>query len=103
LAGGEIDWAGFYANEQRLPLPTYPFERQRYWIEPSSIHQQDEQLRYCLEEQKKLDKHMLPDLDIYLAPSKFALLLNISPLVKMTAQDFSFRRNDKERFLLSSK
>lgn len=34
--GVPIDWSGFYANEsrQRLPLPTYPFERQRYWIEP---------------------------------------------------------------------
>ncbi|HJT58206.1 MAG TPA: SDR family NAD(P)-dependent oxidoreductase [Ktedonobacteraceae bacterium] len=37
MAGVTIDWAGFYANErrQRLPLPTYPFERQRYWIEPT--------------------------------------------------------------------
>ncbi|MCA1995170.1 MAG: SDR family NAD(P)-dependent oxidoreductase, partial [Coleofasciculus sp. S288] len=28
-------WSGFYANERRcrIPLPTYPFERQRYWIE----------------------------------------------------------------------
>ncbi|MBD2095654.1 SDR family NAD(P)-dependent oxidoreductase [Trichocoleus sp. FACHB-591] len=36
LAGVEIDWSGFYAHEQRrrLPLPTYPFERQRYWIDP---------------------------------------------------------------------
>jgi non-ribosomal peptide synthase protein (TIGR01720 family) len=34
LAGVEIDWSGFYANEQRnrIPLPTYPFEHQRYWI-----------------------------------------------------------------------
>jgi acyl transferase domain-containing protein/acyl carrier protein len=31
----EIDWSGFYAYEQRhrLPLPTYPFERQRFWID----------------------------------------------------------------------
>ncbi|MBW4666582.1 MAG: acyltransferase domain-containing protein [Cyanomargarita calcarea GSE-NOS-MK-12-04C] len=38
LAGVEIDWSGFYADEKRhrLPLPTYPFERQRYWIEPKS-------------------------------------------------------------------
>ncbi|MEH1851362.1 MAG: SDR family NAD(P)-dependent oxidoreductase, partial [Nostoc sp.] len=37
LAGVEIDWSGFYTHEQRhrLPLPTYPFERQRYWIEPN--------------------------------------------------------------------
>ncbi|MFE4108593.1 type I polyketide synthase [Almyronema epifaneia] len=36
LAGVAIDWSGVYAHErrQRLPLPTYPFERQRYWIEP---------------------------------------------------------------------
>ncbi|MBC1235674.1 type I polyketide synthase [Nostoc sp. 2RC] len=35
LVGIQIDWSGFYANEKRrrLPLPTYPFERQRYWIE----------------------------------------------------------------------
>ncbi|HWN69689.1 MAG TPA: type I polyketide synthase, partial [Haliangium sp.] len=36
LAGVTIDWRGFYAGQQRrrLPLPTYPFERLRYWIEP---------------------------------------------------------------------
>ena len=36
LAGVAIDWQAFYADEyrHRLPLPTYPFERQRYWIDP---------------------------------------------------------------------
>ncbi len=36
LAGTEIDWPGLYAGEsrQRVPLPTYPFEGQRYWVEP---------------------------------------------------------------------
>jgi acyl transferase domain-containing protein len=35
LAGGQVDWSGFHAHEQcrRIPLPTYPFERQRYWID----------------------------------------------------------------------
>ncbi|MDZ8091985.1 MAG: SDR family NAD(P)-dependent oxidoreductase [Nostoc sp. DedQUE05] len=34
LSGVNVDWSGFYAHERRhrLPLPTYPFERQRYWI-----------------------------------------------------------------------
>ncbi|WP_414529158.1 SDR family NAD(P)-dependent oxidoreductase [Nodularia chucula] len=34
LYGAQVDWSGFYTNERRyrLPLPTYPFERQRYWI-----------------------------------------------------------------------
>ncbi|MCC5644528.1 SDR family NAD(P)-dependent oxidoreductase [Nostoc sp. CHAB 5824] len=36
LAGVEVNWSGFYTYEQRyrVPLPTYPFERQRYWIKP---------------------------------------------------------------------
>ncbi|RAM48425.1 MAG: polyketide synthase [Hapalosiphonaceae cyanobacterium JJU2] len=35
LVGIQIDWSGFYLNEKRhrLPLPTYPFERKRYWLE----------------------------------------------------------------------
>jgi phthiocerol/phenolphthiocerol synthesis type-I polyketide synthase E len=36
--GVELDWPEFYASEQRnrLSLPTYPFERQAYWIGPPS-------------------------------------------------------------------
>ncbi|MBV9790076.1 MAG: acyltransferase domain-containing protein, partial [Chloroflexi bacterium] len=35
LLGVPVDWTNFYAEEQRrrIALPTYPFERQRYWIE----------------------------------------------------------------------
>ncbi len=34
LNGLTIDWKHFYAHERRhrVPLPTYPFERQSYWI-----------------------------------------------------------------------
>jgi hypothetical protein len=34
-AGARPDWRGFHAGERRrrVPLPTYPFERQRCWIE----------------------------------------------------------------------
>jgi acyl transferase domain-containing protein/acyl carrier protein len=37
LLGLEPDWSGFYQAEQRqrIPLPTYPFEHERYWIESS--------------------------------------------------------------------
>jgi phthiocerol/phenolphthiocerol synthesis type-I polyketide synthase E len=37
LAGAQIDWSGFHADENRyrVPLPTYPFERQRYWVSPA--------------------------------------------------------------------
>jgi acyl transferase domain-containing protein len=35
LSGAQIDWARLSSAERpkRVPLPTYPFERQRYWIE----------------------------------------------------------------------
>ncbi len=37
MHGVDVDWTGFYKDEtrRRVPLPTYPFERQRYWIEPA--------------------------------------------------------------------
>jgi phthiocerol/phenolphthiocerol synthesis type-I polyketide synthase E len=36
LAGVEIDWRALHsgAARRRVPLPTYPFERKRHWIEP---------------------------------------------------------------------
>ncbi len=36
LEGVEINWAAFHvaSRRKRVPLPTYPFERKRYWIEP---------------------------------------------------------------------
>jgi acyl transferase domain-containing protein len=39
LAGATVDWTGFYRYERRLrlALPTYPFQRQRYWIEPGRV------------------------------------------------------------------
>ncbi|MEH2283670.1 MAG: SDR family oxidoreductase [Nostoc sp.] len=38
MLGIKIDWSSFYTNERRhrLPLPTYPFERQRYWLESTA-------------------------------------------------------------------
>jgi acyl transferase domain-containing protein/acyl carrier protein len=38
LSGLSVDWKGFYAGESRhrVPLPTYPFERQSYWVKPGS-------------------------------------------------------------------
>ncbi|MGB7874916.1 MAG: condensation domain-containing protein, partial [Anaerolineales bacterium] len=37
IQGAEVDWSGFDRGYPRhkVPLPNYPFERQRYWLEPS--------------------------------------------------------------------
>ncbi len=36
LMGRQVDWRALHGDTQprRIPLPTHPFERQRYWIEP---------------------------------------------------------------------
>jgi amino acid adenylation domain-containing protein len=36
LAGVPVDWAGFHTGERRrrVALPTYPFERRRFWLQP---------------------------------------------------------------------
>ena len=36
LNGVPVDWSQFHEGfeRRRVPLPTYPFERKRYWIEP---------------------------------------------------------------------
>ena len=55
LAGAEIDWSGFQGDERRrrVPLPAYPFERQRYWVEGrslSALHQAVPQIPERLED-----------------------------------------------------
>jgi acyl transferase domain-containing protein/acyl carrier protein len=37
-AGAPVDWEAVHAHERlrRVALPTYPFERERYWVEPGS-------------------------------------------------------------------
>ncbi|HET7286893.1 MAG TPA: acyltransferase domain-containing protein, partial [Pyrinomonadaceae bacterium] len=51
LAGGEIDWQQFYVNEQRhrIPLPTYPFERQRFYIEAGESKPSDTRVHRSLD------------------------------------------------------
>ena len=39
LTGVAVDWRAFSSDEsrRRIPLPTYPFERQRFWIEDDAL------------------------------------------------------------------
>ncbi|MEO0836509.1 MAG: type I polyketide synthase [Cyanobacteria bacterium J06642_3] len=37
LAGVDFNWSNFYPQKpSRIPLPTYPFERKRYWVEATT-------------------------------------------------------------------
>jgi acyl transferase domain-containing protein len=39
INGHEVDWAGFEQDyaQRKLPLPTYPFQRQRYWLDVQPV------------------------------------------------------------------
>jgi amino acid adenylation domain-containing protein len=41
LAGAQVDWNGFHSHElrRRVPLPTYPWERQRFWVDPAPVQE----------------------------------------------------------------
>jgi acyl transferase domain-containing protein/acyl carrier protein len=38
-AGAQLNWETFHRDEKRcrIPLPTYPFERKRYWMDPAPL------------------------------------------------------------------
>jgi acyl transferase domain-containing protein/surfactin synthase thioesterase subunit len=40
LAGHTVNWSAVHADSswRRVPLPTYPFQRKRYWIEENTTH-----------------------------------------------------------------
>ena len=46
LAGAQPDWTALHMGErrQRISLPTYPFERKRYWLDAPAIEKSSRQL-----------------------------------------------------------
>ena len=60
--GVNIDWRGWHAgsHRRRVALPTYPFERQRYWVDAPGVSAPVDQKKVDVEqpletERKKLD------------------------------------------------
>jgi acyl transferase domain-containing protein/acyl carrier protein len=62
LSGNDVDWLPLYEEDKKnesprkIPLPSYPFERRRYWIDPAKNESHQEQLPDALDHYKKLDK-----------------------------------------------
>ncbi|MGK3202848.1 type I polyketide synthase [Amycolatopsis sp. MEPSY49] len=48
--GHDVDWSVLYPVKRTVPLPTYPFQRQRFWLEPRSatpvVRSAVDELRY---------------------------------------------------------
>jgi len=45
LRGASLDWNGFHGSKRRrrVSLPSYPFDRQRFWVQPGQIPDRAEQ------------------------------------------------------------
>ncbi|MCB0184655.1 MAG: SDR family NAD(P)-dependent oxidoreductase, partial [Caldilineaceae bacterium] len=60
IRGVEVDWRRFEQVDQvestrkRVPLPTYPFQRQRYWLRQPAARQQQSRLRPQIDTMIKL-------------------------------------------------
>ena len=76
LAGVTIEWSKFYDCERRrrVALPTYPFERRRYWIEPGQFGSIGQTVMSILSDtpetaMSQLTLHERPNLpNVYVAP-----------------------------------
>ncbi|WP_340147239.1 phosphopantetheine-binding protein [Ruminiclostridium josui] len=59
--GAKVDWNKFYEEEKRhrIPLPTYPFERQRYWIEPGVRTDKKREQEFPVSDKSEIDEKLL--------------------------------------------
>ncbi len=86
--GVEIDWQRYYAHERRLrvSLPTYPFERKRYWVEPVND----------LAPARAVDEHLAPIANVQETRNDLPDELSIERVILSNAEpgDRSNRRQD---------
>jgi Polyketide synthase modules and related proteins len=61
--GAKVDWNKFYEKEKRhrIPLPTYTFERQRYWIEPGVISEKQQEQEFPVSNKAEIDDNLLAE------------------------------------------
>ncbi len=59
LKGEKIDWQAFWAklnkNPFRIPLPTYPFEKKKYWIDPPSKTQSSPSIKIARDKHSDIE------------------------------------------------
>ena len=70
LNGISFDWEKYYADEKRvrIPLPTYPFERKRYWLESPGSPSAGELFRKGNKHERLIQKKISEDISSLIRP-----------------------------------
>ena len=82
--GVEVDWQRYYSSERRrrVPLPTYPFQRQRYWIDMKDRFDSDFTHQAASEKKRKIT-------DWFYVPSwKRSVSLDPAPIETIQAKNY---------------
>ncbi|MCX7748501.1 MAG: acyltransferase domain-containing protein [Clostridia bacterium] len=97
LAGGRVDWNRFYSSEKRhrIMLPTYPFERQRYWIEPGNREIDAHQPDVLISKTEEIT-HEIAESDF--KEGKITVTLNLDKLSEL--KDTELRKKQLEEILM---
>ena len=95
--GATIDWSGFYRDyqHQRLTLPTYPFQRQRYWVDFSTTRWENQprdavKLHPLLDKQITLPLFQEKVFETYFHPNSLPFLADHIVYDKMVASGASY-------------
>lgn len=82
VRGVSVDWRAFWgAERQRIPLPTYPFQRRRFWLEaPPDLSRGNAARRWeTVQEEAILQARHVPiDLDMAAFPAKWDALRELT-------------------------
>jgi 3-oxoacyl-(acyl-carrier-protein) synthase/SAM-dependent methyltransferase/acyl carrier protein len=79
VRGAEVDWQAFdsHYGRRRVALPTYPFERQRFWIDtkpPATIESPKTQWESVCEAASHQSRYVGMDLNVAAYPKRWAAL-----------------------------
>lgn len=100
INGVKLDGTSFYASQSRsrIPLPTYPFERKHYWVEPQpdqvfspQVRSNSEWLYVPIWER---DRPIPATLDLATQKSHWLLFVNTLPLSMTLAQQLEQAGHD---------
>lgn len=80
LWGQKIDWAAFYREEKRsrLPLPTYPFEKNKFWFDENPF-------KIARDMMLEQELHKIPDIDQWFYVPSWQ-----SSVLPVRTEDFEF-------------